>query len=67
MKQPGSRLWKLRSCWGSRPRTTVKNKSDTRVSVFFCWVYPLLGKRPTGEYIYGIFILKIVSKYLPVG
>ena len=29
MNQPGGWLWKLRFCWGSHPRTTVKNELGT--------------------------------------
>ena len=29
MERPGGWLWKLRSCWGSHPRATVKNESGT--------------------------------------
>ena len=29
MKWPGGWLWKLMFCWGSHPRTIVKNESGT--------------------------------------
>ena len=38
MKRPGGWLWKLRSCWGSHPRTTVKNEFPcSYVGATPCW------------------------------
>ena len=44
------KIYQKRFCWGSHPRTTVKNESGTHE--FPCssvGATPLLGKRTTGE------------------
>ena len=45
MKWPGGWLWKLRFCWGSHPRTTVKNESGThKFPCCFVGATPYWGK-----------------------
>ena len=53
MKRPGGWLWKVRSCWGSHSRTTVKNESGTNeFPCSFVWATPYLGKGQQMIYIH---------------
>ena len=62
MKWPGGWMWKLRSCWGSHPRTMVKNESGTHefpcfsVGAIPYWEKGLWVKKNIYIYIYMLYV-----------